>query len=86
MTSPGLPPPPAQPPTPERTPGGPGLGATVLVLLALGAAAIFWAGLSIGAGSAGRNAEERAAIEAFTETYQRIAGRKPAPIRYVQSD
>ena len=63
----------AQPPQPDRPSGGPGLGATVLVLLALGSAAIFWAGLSLGAGNAGRNAEERAAIEAFTETYQRIA-------------
>ncbi len=65
-------PPPSQPPS-RPSSGGPGLGVTVLVLLAVGAGVVFWAGLSLGGGNAGRNAEERAAIEAFTQTYQRIA-------------
>ena len=69
------PPSPPQQPSPPSSPpsGGAGLGATALVLLAVGAGAVFWAGLSLGGGNAGRNAEERAAIEAFTQTYQRIA-------------
>ncbi|MGD8486517.1 MAG: S41 family peptidase [Chloroflexota bacterium] len=45
----------------------------MLLLLFIGAAVIFWAGLSLGSGPAGRSDEERAAIEAFAETYQRIA-------------
>lgn len=74
MTAPiGPTPPPPQAPPPERQPGGASLGLTALLLLAVGAGAIFWAGLTLGAGNRGRNAEERAAIEAFTQTYQRIA-------------
>ena len=49
------------------------MGIVALGLLAVGAAAVFWAGLALGGGSAGRNDDERTAIEAFTETYQRIA-------------
>jgi carboxyl-terminal processing protease len=53
-------------------PGGSfGLGA--MVLLAVSAAVVFWAGLSLGGQTAGRNDTERVAIEAFTETYQRIS-------------
>ena len=48
---------------------------TAVVLLALGAGAIFWAGMTLGGGTGGRNAEERSAIEAFTQTYQDIADR-----------
>ena len=74
MTAPiGPTPPPPQAPPPGRQPGGASLGLTALLLLAVGAGAIFWAGLTLGAGNRGRNAEERAAIEAFTQTYQRIA-------------
>jgi carboxyl-terminal processing protease len=43
------------------------------VLVAIGAAAIFWAGLSLGGGMLGRNEEERRAIEAFAQTYRAIA-------------
>ena len=73
MTYQATPPPPIEPgpPPPERD--GPRLGLTAVVVVAIGVAAIFWAGLSLGGGPTGRNAEERAAIEAFTETYQRIA-------------
>jgi carboxyl-terminal processing protease len=41
----------------------------------MGAAAIFWAGMTLGGATSGRNADERAAIEAFTRTYQDIADR-----------
>jgi len=69
------------PPAPDHEPakpprsggGGPSIGLMTVVLVSISAAAIFWAGLSLGSGPTGRNAEERAAIEAFTETYQRIA-------------
>jgi len=44
-----------------------------MLLVGLGAAAVFWAGLTLGSGMVGRNEQEQAAIEAFTETYQRIA-------------
>jgi carboxyl-terminal processing protease len=46
-----------------------------VVLLALGAGAVFWAGMTLGGSNSGRNAEERAAIEAFVQTYQDIADR-----------
>jgi carboxyl-terminal processing protease len=49
------------------------MGLVAAGLLITGAAAVFWAGLSLGSGMVGRDAEERAAIAAFTETYQRIA-------------
>ncbi len=42
------------------------------LLLALSAAAIFIAGLSLGSTGAGRDADERAAIEAFVEAYRSI--------------
>ncbi len=48
---------------------------TAIVLVALGAGAIFWAGMTLGGATTGRNADERAAIEAFTRTYQDIADR-----------
>lgn len=44
-----------------------------MILLAISAAAVFWAGLSLGGQTSGRNDSERVAIEAFTETYQRIS-------------
>jgi carboxyl-terminal processing protease len=46
---------------------------TAILLVAIGAAAIFWAGLSLGGGMLGRNDEERRAIEAFAQTYRAIA-------------
>ena len=42
------------------------------MLLALSAAAIFGAGMSLGGQTGGRDADERAALEAFRETYRRI--------------
>jgi carboxyl-terminal processing protease len=41
-------------------------------MLALSAALVFWAGLSLGGQMIGRDAGERAAIEAFAQAYQRI--------------
>jgi carboxyl-terminal processing protease len=43
-----------------------------MVVLAVSAAMIFWAGLSLGGRISGRDDGERSAIEAFTETYRRI--------------
>jgi carboxyl-terminal processing protease len=43
-----------------------------MLLLALSAAVVFWAGLSLGGQTAGRDDTERVAIEAFTETYRHI--------------
>ena len=77
MTAPG---PQLQPPAhgggepPPRRDGSP-VALTAVVVLAMGAAAIFWAGMTLGGTSTGRNAEERAAIEAFTQTYRDIADR-----------
>ncbi len=65
--------PPGRPEPPPSPSGGSSVGLVALGLLAIGAAAVFWAGLTLGGGSAGRNDDERAAIAAFTETYQRIA-------------
>jgi carboxyl-terminal processing protease len=72
--APSQPPTASGPPSPPQ-PGGPSLGVTAIVLVAIGAAAIFWAGLSLGSNTSGRNRDEQAAIEAFTETYQDIADR-----------
>jgi len=49
------------------------VGPVAVLLLALSAAAIFAAGLSLGGQTGGRDASERAALEAFVETYQRIS-------------
>ncbi len=49
------------------------IGVGAMVLLAISAALVFGAGLSLGGQTAGRNDAERVAIEAFTETYQRIS-------------
>ncbi len=74
MTSPAeMPPPAPDQDSPGTGRGGSSAGLVAAVLLAVSAAVIFLAGLSLGDGPSGRNAEERAAIEAFTETYQRIA-------------
>jgi carboxyl-terminal processing protease len=76
MTTPSGPPPPPStsgPREPATRKDGRSLALTATVLLALGAGAIFWAGLTLGDGSAGRDDEERKAIEAFTRTYQDIA-------------
>ncbi len=70
---PRTPQPPLEPDRPEPDHDGPAISLTAVVVVALSVAAIFWAGLSLGSGPTGRTAEERAAIEAFTETYQRIA-------------
>jgi carboxyl-terminal processing protease len=67
---------------PPRGPGAPPprrdggrLALTAVVLGSLGAAAIFWAGMTLGGVGNGRNADERAAIEALARTYQDIADR-----------
>jgi carboxyl-terminal processing protease len=44
----------------------------VLVLAVVAGVALFLAGLSLGRGPGGGDAQERAALEAFVETYQRI--------------
>jgi carboxyl-terminal processing protease len=62
--------------SPGSRPGqenGVSVGAGAMVLLAISAAVVFWAGLSLGSQTAGRSDAERVAIEAFTETYQRIS-------------
>lgn len=74
-------PPRSGPPVPRRLPPRPpeGRGLSVssafvaAILLALSAAALFAAGLSLGGQTGGRGAEERAAIESFVETYRRIS-------------
>jgi carboxyl-terminal processing protease len=73
--NPAPPPPPADPGAPPPRGDGPSTALTAIVLVALGAGAIFWAGLTLGGATTGRNADERAAIEAFTRTYQDIADR-----------
>jgi len=52
--------------------GGFSVGAIAVVMLAISAAVIFWAGLSLGGGTTGRDADEQAAIEDFAATYRRI--------------
>lgn len=52
------------------------------MLLAISASVVFWAGLSLGGQTTGRTADERAAIEAFSETYRIITDQyigTPAP-------
>lgn len=72
MTAPtGSPYPPPPPPEPERGSGSVALSA--VVLLALGAGAVFWAGLTLGNATSGRDAQEHSAIEAFTQAYRDIA-------------
>ncbi len=73
--SPSAPPPATGPDAPTPGGDGPSVTLTAVVLLAMGAAAIFWAGMTLGGATTGRNADERAAIEAFTRTYQDIADR-----------
>ena len=62
---------PSGPPTgpPERQ-LGPSSTIVGVVLLAVSGVALFAAGLSLGSQGAGRDAGERAAVEAFTETYR----------------
>jgi carboxyl-terminal processing protease len=53
-----------------------------IALVAVSAAAVFWAGLSLGSQATGRTAEERAAVEAFSQTYRIITDQyigSPAP-------
>jgi len=71
-----------QPQQPPQRGGGSTLGLTAVVLLAISAAVVFWAGLSLGGQTAGRTADERAAVVAFTETYRIISDKyigTPAP-------
>ena len=72
---PASPPPATGPGAPPPRRDGPSVALTAIVLVAMGAAAIFWAGMTLGGATSGRNADERAAIEAFTRTYQDIADR-----------
>ena len=82
--------PPQQPATPgpssapqPDTPGrGPAVALTAIVLVAISTAVVFWAGLSLGSQTSGRSADERAAVEAFSETYRIITDQyigTPAP-------
>ncbi len=64
---------PQQPPQPPPPDGGGSVVLTAVVLLAIGAGAVFWAGLTLGRDTAGRDAEEQAAIEAFSQAYRSIA-------------
>lgn len=71
-------------PSPPSAPsgGGPGIGLLAILLVAVSAAAVFWAGLSLGSQTTGRSAGERAALEAFSETYRIITDQyigTPAP-------
>lgn len=70
MTSPNATPDPGGPPDRDS---GLSVGVGAMVLLAISAAVVFWAGLSLGGQAGGRDDRERVAIEAFTETYQRIS-------------
>ena len=83
MTSPtGKSPPASQPASPQPTgsqplePGRPGerlsIPLVAVVLVVLSAVVVFAAGLSLGGQSVGRDSDEQAAIEAFTQTYRRI--------------
>jgi carboxyl-terminal processing protease len=78
------PPLPQQPPPPPPDPAGgqPAFGWMAIVLVAISAAAVFWAGLSLGSQTTGRTADERAAVEAFSQTYRIITDQyigTPAP-------
>ena len=78
MTTPSGRPPTPVPPNRAGAPpprDGSSVTLTAVVLLALGDAAVFWAGMTLGGSNAGRDAEERAAIDAFVQTYQDIADR-----------
>ena len=78
MTTPDGRPPGPLPPNHAGAPpprDGSSVALTAVVLLALGAGAVFWAGMALGGSNSGRNAEERAAIEAFVQTYRDIADR-----------
>ncbi len=58
-----------------------------MALLAISAAVVFWAGLSLGSQAGRGTADERAAIEAFSETYRSITERyigTPAPKELVE--
>jgi carboxyl-terminal processing protease len=78
------PPPPLPPPSPPspQPAGGKPAGWMAIVLVAISAAAVFWAGLSLGSQATGRTADERAAVEAFSQTYRIITDQyigTPAP-------
>lgn len=76
MTNPsGQPLSPLPPGAPPPRRDGPSVALIAVLLVALGAGAIFWSGMTLGGSANGRNAEERAAIEAFTRSYQDIADR-----------
>lgn len=73
MTVPTGSPYPPPPRTPEPEHGGGSVALTAIVLLALGTGAVFWAGVTLGGASSGRDAQERSAIGSFTEAYRQIA-------------
>ncbi|MFV2063461.1 MAG: S41 family peptidase [Chloroflexota bacterium] len=60
-------------PNPEPPRRSVSVGLVAVLLLTLSAAVIFAAGLSLGGQTGGRDAGERAALEAFVETYRRIS-------------
>ena len=61
------------PPSPDPEEGRGQVALTAVVLLALGAGAVFWAGMSLGGSTVGRDAQEQEAIEAFSQAYRNIA-------------
>lgn len=65
-------PPGRTPPQQAERRDGVSLAIAIVLVLAISAAALFAAGLSLGSGRLGRDADEQAAIEAFLETYRRI--------------
>jgi carboxyl-terminal processing protease len=73
---------PPQPPQPAAPPRSKGIGLSGLALIAISAAVVFWAGLSLGSQTTGRTSGEREALEAFSQTYRIITDQyigTPAP-------
>jgi carboxyl-terminal processing protease len=72
-----------QPPQPAAPPArSTGIGLSGLALIAISAAVVFWAGLSLGSQTTGRTSGEREAVEAFSQTYRIITDQyigTPAP-------
>lgn len=69
---PSRPPPAPHPAAPPPESSGPSVTVVGIVLLVVSGIAVFAAGLSLGSQGAGRDAGERAAVEAFAETYRGI--------------
>jgi carboxyl-terminal processing protease len=72
MSDPTIGQPPGRGPEPPPDRYGPSVTLVGVLLLAVSGVALFAAGLSLGSQGAGRDAGERAAVEAFAETYRDI--------------